>query len=488
MNKKIKKILITPLVLITIMMGACGRNPSGSSTTDSGNDHKIQFWHTFGKLIQDTLQTQIDDFEKLIKDTEGVDVEIVPVYKSDYTTINDAINKGFSTANIPTLAVAYPDHVADYISAESTPGQFVVNMQDYIDDKELGLGKESWEASKEGIEDFNEAWIEEGRAFVRDGLYCFPYLKSSEVMFYNMDMVRRAMAIHDPSVKGDDAIRNYINNLNWDGLMSLSETILNNKEKIGSEIVSPTFYDSDANLFISQMFQSKIPFSSVKDGNGNIDFADGVNRENAEKMVTSLVNYHTKNLVTTKGVYTTYGSDSFKKGECVFSIGSSGGSGYNFSTEFDIGVSKVPSVNNNDKYVSQGVSLTILKSPKYSNSTNEWKTKYAWKFIKYLTGAETNAAMCFGGSEGYVPVRDSAYTTERAISFLSDDSLYAASANVVLSDINGNYFTTPCFKGSAVLRDEVGKLIVSAFKGQSVKTAFDTAIQAALLKFQEDYL
>lgn len=361
----------------------------------------------------------------------------------------------------------------------------MVNLQDFIDSDELGFGKESWEPSKEGISDFVSSWIDEGKHFTKEGMYCFPYLKSSEVMFYNLTVLRRVMPLHDSSVVGDDSIKEYMNNLSWDGFIDLCETIWKNKDQATSALVYPAFYDSDSNLFISQLMQSNIGFSSVKDGKGVIDFKEGENRTKAEALVSKLADAYNNHLLTTKGVTTTYGSDSFKKGESIFSIGSSGGSGYNFSTEFDIGVCKVPALNNNPLYVSQGVSLAILNSPKYSKTENEFKTKYAWKLVKYLTGAENNATLCFKGSEGYMPVRESAYTTDIALDFLSnpDYGTYGDTANVVRNDIADKYFSTACFPGSAVLREEVGNLITSALKGTDVSSAFDTAINNALLKF-----
>lgn len=475
----IKSLLLCSASLVAFSASGCGKN---SKITDN----TIYFWHTFGQTITKNIQTQIDEFEKIIKETEGVDINIELVAKSNYDTINDAINKGFSTANVPTLAVAYPDHVADYIKAEgSESGKYVVNLQDFIDSDELGFGKESWEPSKEGISDFVSSWIDEGKHFTKEGMYCFPYLKSSEVMFYNLTVLRRVMPLHDSSIVGDDAIKEYMNNLSWDGFIDLCETIWKNKDKATSALVYPAFYDSDSNLFISQLMQSNIGFSSVKDGKGVIDFKEGENRTKAEALVSKLADAYNNHLLTTKGVTTTYGSDSFKKGESIFSIGSSGGSGYNFSTEFDIGVCKVPALNNNPLYVSQGVSLAILNSPKYSKTENEFKTKYAWKLVKYLTGAENNATLCFKGSEGYMPVRESAYTTDIALDFLSnpDYGTYGDTANVVRNDIADKYFSTACFPGSAVLREEVGNLITSALKGTDVSSAFDTAINNALLKF-----
>ena len=38
----------------------------------------------------------------------------------------------FTTGNIQNLVVAYPDNVANYLSRESTPGEYVVNLQNYV--------------------------------------------------------------------------------------------------------------------------------------------------------------------------------------------------------------------------------------------------------------------------------------------------------------------------------------------------------------------
>ena len=118
---------------------------ASSQQGGTGTKVEIAFWHTFGQTIVDNLKPQIKKFEELVKANDGVDVTVSLVPCSNYQTINEDINKGLTTGNIPTIAVAYPDHVADYLEAEGNqPGKFIVNLNDYINDSKVGLGKEKY--------------------------------------------------------------------------------------------------------------------------------------------------------------------------------------------------------------------------------------------------------------------------------------------------------------------------------------------------------
>ena len=126
---------------------AGGQNQSSSSSGGtSASKVEISFWHTFGQTIQDNLKPQIQKFQELVKKNEGVDVTVNLVPESNYDTIKEDISKGIEAGqgNIPTIAVAYPDHVADYIEAEGNqPGKYVVNLNNYINNNEYGLGTEA---------------------------------------------------------------------------------------------------------------------------------------------------------------------------------------------------------------------------------------------------------------------------------------------------------------------------------------------------------
>ena len=135
-----------------------------------------------------------------------------------------------------------------------------------------------------------------------------------------------------------------------------------------------------------------------------------------------------------QGVFGQYGSNEFTSQHTIFSIGSSGGAGYNSpkSDSFTFGVAPVP-YKGSAQYVTQGVTLTILRNPSYSDADNDARVYYAWKFAKYITNPEVNAVLCVEDSQGYVPVRESAYETDDYLEFLSDDTnIYSSTAKIVM--------------------------------------------------------
>ena len=201
-------------------------------------------------------------------------------------------------------------------------------------------------------------------------------------------------------------------------------------------------------------------------------------------MVRALKANYDAGLITTKGAFGTYGSNNFLAQKTLFSIGSTGGAGYNFpsSEDFSVGVCRVPASNNNPIYVSQGPTLTLLKNPTDASNLSAQKIKYAWKFLKYITNAEVNTAICFDGSEGYMPVRTSAYETDLFMDFMENEDEYSATADVIISDIHNRFFNTAVFKGSTVLRDQVGGIIGDVFaSGKSIDDAFKDAIDQTTL-------
>lgn len=475
------------LGVVSLLSGlvSCGESSSSDKPSEKV---QIDFWHTFGQGIISEVQCKIDSFKTLVKENEGVDVEITMGYQGSYDDIENKISKGFAAGNVPTLAVAYPDHVADYLYSEPNNGDYVVNLQSYIDDDKIGLGKESYLNDTLGADDFIQSYYNEGNKYAKRGMYSIPLMKSTEVMFYNKDAVALAMPYYNSAYgtdyTSDTSIDKFISSMSWDDFMNVCRVIKDNKSSILNTLENPAWYDSDGNLFITKMFQEKIPYSSISErGVGQIDFASGTNLTDAKAMVTSLKEQYDEGLFTTKGIKGTYGSDNFKNGKCVFSIGSSGGTGYQVPTggSFNVGVCRVPDSNDNPVYVSQGPTLTILKKNSISNSENESKIKYAWKFIKYLTNSQNNVEICVNGSEGYVPVRESSYETEDYLTYLEDAEIYAQSAKVVKDDIGDSYITSSVFPGSAKLRDEGGSLLTQVFNGnKTIDTAFADAINNAM--------
>ena len=470
----ILKMLCLPTLLVSLF--SCNSNKNVDKT-------KIYFWHTFGQNVVEELSDKIENFEKIIKENEGVDITIELSYVGSYDDILNQVNKGLSVGNTPTICVAYPDHVADYLSHEGYDEEYVYNLEKLMHDEKIGYGKNSYLGDDKDETDIVDAFYEESKEYLKSGVYSMPFMKSSEVLMYNKDIVdSKLLKAYDSSITNYDE---YMANLTWDQFIDLLRFVKKDMDdggKIcGNNLEVPLIYDSDENLYISKSMQNDIPFISIKDGKGSLDF----NNNKAKEMVTTLKGYYDEGLLKTKGTNNNeYGSYSFTEGRCLFSIGSSGGAGYNDPGEasFKVGVVKVP-YENKPLYISQGPTLTLLKSKGVSDEVNEFRKEYAWKFLKYITNTDNNADMCYLGSEGYIPVRKSSYTSGYYKEYLEDGATFVARAsNVVVNDIAGRYLSTPAFKGSSSARDQVGAIIANVFLGKyDVERAFSEAYDLASL-------
>ena len=448
-------------------------SPTSKPTTDEGGAPKkveLSFWHTFGQGIVDELLLKTEEFHDIILREENVDVTISLENQGGYPDINRKILQGFSTANIPTIAVAYPDHVADYLDAEGKKdGKFVVNLENLINNPEIGIGTEPYIDDTEPVEDFIPTFLEEGKQYAKQGVFSLPLMKSSEVMFYNIPAVNAAVSILKPELAGaDEKIDEFVSNMSWEEFMELNQVALNNKTKVLPTMEVPAYYDSDANLFISKMFQENIPFSSIlPDGQGVIEFEKEETLVKAKALVKSLKDDFDKGLFRTKGTDNEYGSNFFTDGRSMFSIGSSGGTGYTVPQggAFKVGVCKVPAHNNNPLYVTQGPTITMLRNPGLSDAENDLRVKYGWKFVKYITSPHVNLDLCIQGSEGYVPVRSSSYELDDYLVYLETGETYGDAARVLQNEIGDKYLNTKVFKGSTKLREQSGSLITMVMTG-----------------------
>ena len=461
---------------------------ASSQNGNSGEMKKVEldFWTTFGQSNGVALQKKADEFSAIIKKKQGVDVTIHCEYQGAYGDMLEKVTKGFSIGNTPTIAIAYPDHVANYLNVLG--GSLVYNLDDYMNDPEIGFGTQDYLGDKVGTSvydasDFVEAFLDEGTHYSKPGTYSLPLMKSSEVMFYNKQAVANAFRIYRPDIVSEDERDAFLASMSWDQLMDLAKVALDNKDKVLSSLTSPVWYDSDANFIISKMFQENIPYASIgSDGVGKIEFKDGKAREDLEAWMTKTKKEVDDGLLTTKGMKGTYGSDAFKKGQVIFEIGSSGGTGYNSpdGATFDVGIVRVPANNSNPLYVTQGPTMTFLRSSRNSDEENDEKMRYAWQFAKFITNPVVNDYLCIYGSEGYLPVRYSAYETNEFLTFMEEGETYAESAKVLINDIDGHYLNTDVFVGSAQLREQIGGALTQALLGsKSVTTALDDAIATA---------
>ena len=496
-------LLLFPLLLTSLVgCGSSGENNSNPASSNGDNSSSavnsdssgstpsgkvvVNFWHTFGQKPAAALDKKIASFVELVKQNEGVEVEVNSSYQGAYKDMPSKVKTGIATGDNPTIAIAYADHVADYLAMEGDqPGKYVVNFDTYLNDANLTFGKDTYLGDTQPESDMVKSYMDEGRCLQRSGTYLIPLMKSTEIMCYNLTAAKKAASYVFPDLPVD-RVKEFMKTITWEQLLQLAEAAYAHKDEVSSALEYPIYYDSDSNLFITDLYQNKVGYSSIgSDSKGRVDFEQTENLTKAKSLVTSLKTAHDNHLLTTKGAEGTYASDSFKKGKTLFSIGSTGGTGYTIpdAGTFEVAFAKVPTMggtNGQVGYISQGPSVCLLKNPSLSASENEQALKYAWKLVKYLTSKQVNVSLCVTGSEGYSPVRTSCYTTETYSDFIEEGEYYSEAALVTQNDINGQYFNSAVFPGSATLRNEVGSLVTNVLTGKStIDDAFATAINNA---------
>lgn len=237
-------------------------------------------------------------------------------------------------------------------------------------------------------------------------------------------------------------------------------------------VVAPLGYDSDSNLFISLSRQMDIPFTSAT-GSEHYLF----NNAQSKAMVSDLKAKFDEGLFITKGSNgnNTYTSSKFTAGEILMSIGSTGGTTYNQTMNFEVGVAEPPAYDlANKAVISQGPSICFFNAAA-SKVASPAQLKAAWKFYKFISSAENSTL--YSVSTGYQPVRTSSYETENYKNFANDSTSLLNSVAKVSSGMLNSYFNSPVFVGSAKARNEVGSLLSAVLLGtQSVDSAFENAI------------
>ena len=469
-------LLMFPLILASL----AGCNGGGNNNTGKV---VINFWHTFGQKPEAALKSKIADFVKKVKDKEGVDVEVVLSYQGGYKDMPSKVTTGIATGESPTIAIAYPDHVADYLALEgSDVGKYVVNFDKFLKDSTATFGTDAYLGDTMAESDMVKSYMDEGRSLQREGTYLIPLMKSTEIMTYNLDAAKKAVGYAYPDVPVD-RVAEFMKTITWEQLLNIARAAVEHKSEVSSKLEYPIYYDSDSNLFITELYQNKIGYSSIgNDGKGRVDFEESENLAKAKDIVAALKQAHDDGLLTTQGVEGTYASNSFKEAKTLFSIGSTGGTGYTIpdAGQFDTAFAKVPTMGEQVAYISQGPSVCMLNNPGLEADENEAAIKYGWKLIKYLTSKQVNVSLCVAGSEGYSPVRESCYTTETYSDFIEEGEGYAEAALVTQNDIAGRYYNSAVFPGSATLRKEVGSLVTNVLNGKSaLDDAFATAINNA---------
>lgn len=469
-------LLIATLSILGIL-SSCGNptpntsvnNNSNNVSTDSTNDNSsndivdlktlefdttkdvyIKFYTTMGHSLQTVFNTYLEqDFAELYPN-----IHVTSEFIGSYDDVRDQMSTELASGKTDVnVAYCYPDHIATYNSAKS-----VISLDDLIERDDIGFSVSEYK-------DFIKAYYDEGKSFGDGKMYCLPFSKSSEVMYYNKTFFE-ANNLKVPThwfqaAPNDDTSMEYV---------------CKKIKEIDSNSI-PLGYDSASNLFITMCAQLDTPYTAATGEHYLFD-----NAKNQE-FIETFKTWYQSGLITTKDLYGQYTSGLFTEtkpdaAKCYMCIGSSAGASYQVPSNetFEAGIAPIPQANeNNKKVIQQGPDVCIF------DNKDPQKILASWLFVKFFTTYVPFQAE-FSMTSGYTPVIRSVFENEVYKDFLAkgeagDQKFIQALSTKVCVEQEANYFTSPAFVGSSNARTQVGNLVNQALSGKvDVNTAFKNAI------------
>ena len=121
--KKIS-ILLTIFMLLSVVLSACAKAPDVAEGT------VVQFWHVYSDEPGEGLQALVDEFNE----TNEYGITVEALNQGSYSDIEDKVNAGIQSGDLPDVVMAYTNALADWYSVGS-----VVDLNTYIGDADHGL-------------------------------------------------------------------------------------------------------------------------------------------------------------------------------------------------------------------------------------------------------------------------------------------------------------------------------------------------------------
>ena len=475
-------------------------------TDDPTSEVTVTFWHCLGHDKTNNLLNIVESFNEQYEGKYHLNLVKLD---GDYDSLHDSVRTKLSANEIPALCMGYPDSFSEYIGDDINYSS-ILRLDNFIKDENYGF-------TQAEIDDFVDAYYEEGSNYQFEGTWSLPMYKSTEIMYYNagyfagdnpqniayfskqtaeinkqFKTLQSAVSNGATSVTDEQlqALKTFTEENGgysydvptyWDDMIVLGREIISDREAQNiNDTFVPIGYDSDANLYISQFAQRGIPYTindetTIEDPELHYAF----NNPQARAFVTDVTNLIKEGVLMTQGSTGKYTNEYFTAGQAAMVIGSTGGSSYNVSSSFKVDLAPVPYYGGEDgtqdpKYIMQGPSICFF------NNNDPYVHKGAWLFYKMLASTDYNTALSLENS--YDPVRESCYETEQYLNWikLADRGLNYAIPAATLP-LHEYYMTSEVFVGSSNARDEIGALTTYIIRqNMSVDAAFSTAYNACI--------
>lgn len=408
---KFKSLVKATLATASVVaLGACSANSTNSSqsakkdiVTEVKSETTITFWHAMNGAPEKALQKLTDDFMKANPNIK-VELQNQSTYKDLQAKINSTLT---SPKDLPTITQAYPNWLFNAASQDA-----LVDFKPYIENETIGF--------KKGEEIRSN--LMQGAQI--DGVqYGIPFNKSTEVLFYNADLLKQ-YGVKVPTT--------------LDELKEAAKTIY---EKSNHEIVGAGF-DSLNNYYAIGMKNKGVDFTK------ELDLTSDASKE--------VIKYYADGI--RDGYFRTAGSDKFLSGpfqnkKIAMYVGSSAGESFVAKgakeAGYEYGVAPRP-----DKYnLQQGTDIYM-----FEGSTTEEQRTAAFLYLKFLSSAESQ--LYWAQQTGYIPT---------IASVLEKDEYTKSNSKVpaILGEATKNLFSIPVVENSDPAYAEIRTILEKIFATQN---------------------
>ena len=471
---KLRRILALALALLSCLFLFTGCHGSRERSIfqipdkfDESRDYEITFW-----AKNDTNKTQVKIYEQAVEDFEKLypNIHVTIRFYTDYSKIYNDVITNISTNTTPNVCITYPDHIATYLTGEDV----VVPLDELLTDKAYGLGGSQvrFDAPTKG--DIVPQFLQE--LSIGGHIYGLPYMRSTEVLYVNKDLVE-ALGYELPE------------EVSWDFVWEVSEKAMEKGEDgnflVNGQKVMIPFIDYSTDNMLIQLCKQK--------GSGYSTAAGEIllfNDETKEFLYTIAEHAGTGAFSTFK--ISSYPGNFLNAGQCIFALDSTGGSTWigthaplmdispDKVVDFETAVLPIPQLNPDEPWmISQGPSVCIF------NKADPQEVLASWLFVQFLMTDKVQIA--YSQTEGYVPVTTKAQNAPEYLDYLSragEDynehyEVKIAASKLLLANID-HTFITPVFNGSSSLRSAAGQLIENVTKSMRRKETVDEAYMEKL--------
>ncbi|MCR3906134.1 MAG: extracellular solute-binding protein [Tenericutes bacterium] len=417
----------------------------------------ITLWHAMGQGNTALMQKYADSFMDIYPNVTVVIAESAGTYDTLRGNMINAITAG----TYPNMVQGYPDHVAEYLN-----GKVVLNLNPYIEHDTFGL------IGDDALDDIIASYRAENSQYDLEGTYySLPFNKSTEVMIYN----RTVFDELDLDVP-----------VTWQDIITMAPTLNAHAASKGTSNFVPSSMDSTGNAFITHTRQfggayTAIDFTNMR---GQYLWRDNVQTTAAMQFLKD-----NKNIITLPEYWDQdYASVPFVNGQTYITIGSSAGVRYNIpggfnesnptlGTTFQIGVAPVPYNANYPEHkavIQQGTNISLL------SKGDSQEQLASWLFLKHMINTENTVDWAI--NTGYLPVRTSAYLSDRYQTFLANTNNPIAITAQAAFTQSGYMFYDPAFVGSSRARTQVGLALERIMLGDgNIAAALEDAYNEANL-------